>query len=623
MDAQERLEQLRKKANALPLLPGVYIMLDEKSQVIYVGKAKALKNRVTSYFRGEHLPKVAAMVEKVRDFQVIVAASEFEALVLENSLIKRHQPRYNILLRDDKGYPFIRVDLAQAYPKMEIAGKKREEDSARYFGPFGGRSLTADIIETIQKTLSLPTCSRQFPRDIGKERPCLQYHLKACPGYCLPETAPERYRAAMDQAVMLLEGRAGELVRSLEEEMAAAAEGLRFERAAQLRDQIRAVRGLSQRQRVISAVSADTDAVGFARGVKCCFVILHYVGGDLAAKDMELLDEPMEPDEEAVSLLVRRHYSGLGAWPRTILLPVEPEDREELEALFSQAAGRKVSVETPQRGERRRLVEKAQLNAAEECRRHATAQQRRSKTLEWLQKTLELPELPRRIEAYDISNLGATGIVGAMTVFQDGRPKKGDYRKFRIRDSAGPDDYHSMQELISRRFARCREGDEKFKELPDLVLIDGGAAHAQGAAEAMGELGYALPVYGMVKDARHRTRALQTPDGQEISLNGNPAVFALVGAIQDETHRCAIAYQRSLRREGLSGELDAIPGVGEKRRSQLQRHFKTLSAIRAASEEELRQAVPANTARAVYAWFHGQAGADEPAEAPPETHKEE
>ncbi len=622
MDSQERLEQLRKKANALPLLPGVYIMLDEKNQVIYVGKAKALKNRVTSYFRGEHLPKVAAMVEKVRDFQVIVAASEFEALVLENSLIKRHQPRYNILLRDDKGYPFIRVDLAQAYPKMEIAGKKRE-DGAKYYGPFGGRGLTADIIDTIQKALRLPSCSRQFPRDVGKERPCLQYHLKACPGYCLPETDPSGYRAAMNQALMLLEGRGGELVHSLEAEMDEAAENLRFERAAQLRDQIRAVQGLSKRQRVISAVSADTDAVGFARGVKCCFVILHYVGGDLAAKDMELLDEPMETDGEAVSLLVRRHYSGLGAWPRTILLPVEPEDREELEALFSQAAGRKVSVEYPQRGDRRRLVEKAQLNAAEECRRHATAQQRRSKTLEWLQKTLELPQLPRRIEAYDISNLGATGIVGAMTVFQDGRPKRGDYRKFRIRDSAGPDDYHSMQEVISRRFRRCREGDEKFKELPDLILIDGGATHAQGAAEAMGELGYRLPVYGMVKDARHRTRALQTPEGQEISLNGNPAVFALVGAIQDETHRCAIEYQRALRREGLKGELDAIPGVGEKRRAQLQRQFKTLSAIRAASEEELRRAVPANTARAVYAWFHGDEGTAPAAEALGQTHKEE
>lgn len=597
------LEELRKKANALPLLPGVYIMYDARHEVIYVGKAKALKNRVVSYFRGEHLPKVAAMVEKVRDFEVIVAASEFEALVLENSLIKRHQPRYNILLRDDKGYPFVRLDLRVPYPRMEIAGKK-QADGACYFGPYGGRSLTGDIIDTIQKALHLPDCNRQFPRDIGKERPCLQHHLGACPGYCLPEADPREYRAAIDQAVMILEGRSRELAAMLEEKMQAAADGLQFELAAEYRDRLRAIAGLDKRQRVISAVSADTDAVGFVRGAKCCFSILHYVGGDLAAKDVELLDEPMETDEEAISLLVRRHYSARGAWPRTILLPVEPEDRAELEELFSQAAGRKVSVECPQRGARRHLVEKAQLNAGEECRRHTTDQQRRSKTLEWLQKALELPGLPRRIEAFDISNLGNTGIVGAMTVHQDGRPLKREYRKFRVQGMTGQDDYHSMQEVLRRRFRRYQEGDEKFSRLPDLLLIDGGANHAAAAQSVLEELGLTLPVFGMAKDERHRTRALQSPAGQEIGIAGNPAVFSLLGAIQDETHRFAVEYQRTLRREGLASGLDAIPGVGEKRRNQLLQHFKTLKAIRAADEASLAAVVPKNTAAAVYAWFH-------------------
>lgn len=599
------LEELRKKANALPLLPGVYIMYDTRHEVIYVGKAKALKNRVTSYFRGEHPPKVAAMVEKVRDFEVIVAASEFEALVLENSLIKRYQPHYNILLRDDKGYPFIRLDLGKPYPKMEIAGKK-QNDGASYFGPYGGRGLTADIIDTLQKALRLPDCNRHFPRDIGKERPCLQHHLGACPGYCRKEADPQEYRTAVEQAVMILEGRSRELTAILEEKMRAAAGELHFELAAEYRDRLRAIAGLDKRQRVISAVSADTDAVGFVRGAKCCFTILHYISGDLAAKDMELLDEPMETDGEAVSLLVRRYYSARGAWPRTILLPVASEDRAELEELFSQAAGRKISVEYPQRGERRRLVEKAQLNAEEECRRHTTAQQRRNKTLEWLQKALELPKPPQRIEAFDISNLGSFGIVGAMTVHQDGKPLKRDYRKFRVQSLAGQDDYHSMQEVLERRFRRYLVGDEKFAPLPDLLLIDGGANHAAAALAVLERLELRLPVFGMAKDERHRTRALQSPDGREIGIAGSPAVFTLVGAIQDETHRFAIEYQRSLRKENLSGSLDAIPGVGEKRRNQLLRHFKTLKAIRKADEAALAVVVPKNTAAAVYAWFHPQ-----------------
>ncbi len=599
----ERLEQLRKKANALPLLPGVYIMYDATHQVIYVGKAKALKNRVSSYFRGEHLPKVAAMVEKVQDFSVIVAATEFEALVLENSLIKRHQPHYNILLRDDKGYPFIRLDLTQPYPRMEIVGKKAA-DKARYFGPYGGRSVTGEIVNAIQKALALPDCNRQFPRDIGKQRPCLQHHLGACPGYCLPETDPAEYRKAIDQAVMLLEGRSDALEKALAQQMTEAAEALRFEQAAQLRDRMRAVQGLHQKQRVIAAVSADTDAVGFARGAKCSFVVLHYVGGSLAAKDMELLEEPMEPDGEALSLLLRRYYGGKTVWPKTILLQTEPEDREELERLFSESAGHRVYLETPQRGERKRLVEKAQLNAAEECRRHTTAQQRRSKTLEWLCKTLALPDIPHRIEAYDISNLGGFGIVGAMTVFQDGKPRKGEYRKFRMQEVQGADDYGSMREMLSRRFRRFLQGDAKFGEKPDLLLIDGGAVHAATAEAVLAELGLRFPVFGMVKDDRHRTRALQCADGREISIQGNPAVFALVGSIQDETHRVAIGYQRSLRKENLGSELDAIPGVGEKRRGQLLRAFHSIKAIREADLVALCAVVPKNTAAAVYAHYH-------------------
>ncbi len=620
-----RLETLLEKANKLPLLPGVYIMLDAQNEVIYVGKAKKLKNRVSSYFHGEHLPKVAAMVEKVEDFNVIVANSEFEALVLENSLIKRHKPHYNILLKDDKGYPFIRVDVKSEYPAMSLSNRAGK-DGARYFGPYGGRGQTKDIIRTVSKALLLPDCSRKFPRDIGKERPCLHYHMGSCAGWCLKDSSAEDYRSRMRQALLILDGKSGQLLESLRQQMEQAAEELRFERAAELRDRLRAVEGLTNKQRVLSTAFADTDAVGFCRGAKSCFTVLHFVDGDLAGKDAEMMEEPLEEDGEAVSGLVRQYYydGARSSWPKTILLPCEVEDREELERLFSEAAGRRVYLETPKRGERMRLIESAALNAREEVQRRTTAAQRRSKTLEWLQKALELENVPRRIEAFDISNLGDTGIVAAMTVHVDGRPLRRDYRKFRIRDLEIRDDYASMYQAVHRRFQHYMDGDEKFAPLPDLLLIDGGETHAATAQRAARELGLELPIFGMVKDDRHRTRALVAPDGREIGISGNQAVFALVGSIQEETHRSAIEYQRSLRRESYGSALDKIPGIGPKRRTELIRSFKSVKAIREATPEQLSRVVPKNTAQAVYDYFHGgenRGGEDEnePCASLPET----
>ncbi len=598
------LDSLRDKANRLPLLPGVYIMLDGQGQVIYVGKAKKLKNRVSSYFHGEHLPKVAAMVEKVRDFNVIVAGSEFEALVLENSLIKRHKPHYNILLKDDKGYPFIRLDMREEYPVMSVSGRAGH-DGARYFGPFGGRSQTRDIIATVSKALLLPDCSRKFPRDIGKERPCLNYHMGACAGWCLRGSDGEDYRRRMAQAALILDGRSAELIAQLRERMEKEAEELRFERAAQLRDRLRAIEGLANRQRVIATAFADTDAIGFCRGARSCFTVLHFVDGSLVGKDAEMMEEPLEEDAEAVSGLVRQYYTARrGGWPRSVLLPVEIEDAADLEELLSQSAGRRIYIETPRRGERMRLIESAAVNAREEVLRRTTQDQRRSKTLEWLQRALELPRFPRRIEAFDISNLGATGIVAAMTVHVDGKPLRRDYRKFRIRDLDGPDDYASMHQAVSRRFRHYVEKDEKFDQLPDLLLIDGGDTHAATAEAALRELGLSVPVFGMVKDDRHRTRALIRPDGREIGIKNSQAVFALVGSIQEETHRFAIEYQRSLRNESFASKLDEIPGVGEKRRGDLIKSFRSLKAIREASLERLELVVPRSTARAVYDYFH-------------------
>ena len=596
-------EELLKKANQLPLLPGVYLMRDAAGEIIYVGKAKKLKNRVSSYFHGEHLPKVAAMAEKVDDFEVVVVNSEFEALMLENALIKRHMPHYNILLKDDKGYPFVRLDEREEYPRFTVVGRVKD-DGARYFGPFGGRSATFGILDALQKALLLPTCSRRFPRDVGKERPCLQFQMKACAGYCRPEASATEYRESVAQAVQVLSGKTAELKASLTAEMEQAAEELRFEAAARLRDRLRAVEQLGNRQKVIATAFADTDALGFHRGAKTCFAVLHYLDGTLADKDFELLDEPLETDPEALSRLTLQYYSRRGAWPKTVLLPMELEDRAELERALTELAGRRVQLLVPQRGDKATLTETACLNAREEVQRATTQNERRSKTLEWLQRALELPTPPRRIEAFDVSNTGAFGIVAGMVVFRDGKPLKRDYRRFKMKSVDGPDDYASMYEAVSRRFAHAVEGDEKFAELPDLLLIDGGSVHAATATQALADLGLTLPVFGMVKDDRHRTRALITPEGRELGIVGNQAVFAFIGTIQEEVHRYSIEYHRSLRSGTIHSALEQIPGVGEQRRNALLKHFKTVKAIREADVEALRAVVPANAAKAVWEHFH-------------------
>ena len=598
-------EALREKALRLPMKPGVYIMMDENREVIYVGKAKKLRNRVSSYFRGSHDFKTTAMVSKVTDFDVIIANSEFEALLLENSLIKRHMPYYNILLKDGKGYPFVRLSLAEQYPVFSIVSKA-ENDGAKYLGPFGGRNLTREIIRAVCKTFKLPTCSRKFPRDIGKDRPCLNHHMGSCDAYCRGVPGAEEYRRTIAEAEMVLDGKTAELCARLEREMLEAAEDLKFEIAAEKRDKLKAIQKLETKQRVVSGRSADSDVVGFVRGeTKSCFVVLHYIGGSLLDKDFELLDNPLEDDGEAVSALLRQYYTLRGVYPKNIYLPCETEDNSLLERLFTEQAGSNVYVTTPQKGEKKRLVETANLNAAEEINRVVSREEKVLKTLQWLQDSLGLEKYPERIEAYDISNTGASDIVASMTVFERLKPIKREYRKFKIKGIDTPDDYYSMYETVSRRFERYLTGDEKFDTLPDIMLIDGGSAHAERVMKALSEKGISIPVFGMVKDERHKTRALVTPEGEEIGISANPAVFSFIGRIQEETHRFAITYHRELRSKPLRGsELDKIAGVGEKRKAQLLKHFKSIKAIRAASLEELNKVVPRNTAASVYNYYH-------------------
>lgn len=600
-------EELKEKARGLPLKPGVYIMQDKQSAVIYVGKAKSLKNRVSQYFQdsASHTEKTRAMVSQIDHFDVIIADSEFEALVLECSLIKRHQPRYNILLKDDKGYPYIRLSVQEEYPRFSLVNRPAQ-DGARYFGPYGSRGSTQAIIEALRTALRLPSCGKKFPRDIGKERPCLNYHMGQCDGYCRGPELKADHEEAMAQAVSLLEGRYKEVMADLTAEMERAAEELRFEQAAQLRDRLRAIELLGKRQKVVAGSLADTDVAGFFRGeAKSGFVVLHYVDGDLAAKDMELIDTPMEEQtEDVVSSLVKQYYGGRNSLPKQILLPCEIPDRVPVTRLLSEQVGRKVELLTPQRGAKMDLIRMANANAKEEVERATTREERRNKLLETLGHMLGLDEPPRRMESYDISNTGASDIVASMVVYVDGKPLKRDYRRFKLKDMEGPDDYAAMEQVLTRRFRRMLDGDEKFVEQPDLLLIDGGREHVQVAQRVLEELGLAIPAYGMVKDDRHRTRALVRPDGREIGIQSVPALFALIGQIQEETHRVAIEYHRQLRSGHVkTSVLDKIPGVGDKRRQLLLKHFKTVKAIKAAGLEQLEEVVPKNTAKAVYDYF--------------------
>ncbi len=599
-------DELREKALALPLQPGVYIMMDKRGEVIYVGKAKALKNRVVSYFReGPHSPKTEVMVSHVDHFDVIMVRSEFEALITENQLIKLHKPRYNILLKDDKGYPYLRLDEAREYPVPEVVNRPGR-DKARYLGPFGSRTTLFSALSAVRKALRLPTCSRRFPADIGKGRPCLNRDMGLCDGWCTGTPDGEAYRQRCAAAVLIFEGRTEELEASLQREMESAAENLEFEQAALLRDRLRAVRSLGEKQLAVSGARADTDAVGFYRGAaKCGFVVLHYIGGKLLDKDCSLLEIPLEEnDGEVLSILLRQYYAVRGCCPPHILLPGELEDAEDLARLFTEAYGRKVTLAVPKRGDMRLREETAQLNARQEVERETDREERISAILRWLQNAAALPAPPRRVEAYDISNLGNDDIVASMTVFTDTRPLKRDYRRFRIKSLREADDYASMREVLTRRLTEYREGNEKFCVLPDLFLIDGGSVHARTALEVLRQFGLDIPVLGMVKDDKHRTRALAEPGGGEIGLEGNPAAFAWIGRVQEETHRFAITYQRSLRSKRISSALDGIPGVGEARRNALLKEFRSVKAIAGASEEALAGVLPKNAAHAVYLHFH-------------------
>ena len=597
-------EELKDKALTLPYAPGVYIMRDKSDKVIYVGKAKKLKNRVSQYFQdtSSHSPKTRIMVSKIHNFDVIVAASEFEALVLECSLIKRYMPKYNILLKDDKGYPYLRINMKDVYPSISMVSKLAD-DGADYYGPYGGRSVTHDVMETIRLMLKLPACNKQFPRDIGKERPCLNYHMNQCEGWCQPNKTCTQYRETMLQAKELLRGNYKGVADQIRKQMLEAAENLEFELAASLRDRLQAVENLGQKQLVTAGTLADTDVAGYGETeAKACFAVLHFSGGNLLDKEYEVFPKP-DDKVEAVSSLLKQYYLSRGLAPKRVLLPFDVEDGELFAELLEQKFGKRPKLHVPQRGDNLRLLELACKNAYEEALRVTGKEERMNAVLSVLGKMLATG-VPERIESYDISNISGTDIVASMVVFCNGKPSKQDYKRFKLENLTNQDDYASMHQVLKRRFAHYKAADKGFAEAPDLLLIDGGVNHARVAVTALQELEISFPVFGMVKDERHRTRALVTPEGQEIRIDNNQSIFSLIGNIQEETHRFAITYHRQLRSKRLKySELDGIPGIGPKRKQDLLRQFKSLSAIGKATLPELERLLPKDAAAAVYHHF--------------------
>ena len=615
----QKIAELRKKANTLPMEPGVYLMRDRRGEIIYVGKAKKLKNRVTSYFRGveHHLPKVYRMVEQVQDFDYIVTDSEFEALVLECSLIKLHSPKYNILLKDDKGYHYVCV-TKEPYPRIKLAMQKAD-DGNEYIGPFVSSMVVKQTVEEANRVFLLPTCRRKFPEDFGKERPCLNFHIHQCMGVCRGKITPEAYREVLDEALQFIRSGGVQSVEVLTERMQQAAEALDFERAARYRDRISAIRRITEQQKVIEFPHESLDVLGWVQGedkIYCSLLVLRE--GRLRDKKDFSFDCMAEP-EEIVTEFLLSYYMQAEAAPAEVFLDRELPDRALLEQLLREHRGKKIQFTVPQRGESRKLCQMAQNNAAQELARDTNRTGREIAALTELGRLLGLSHPPDYIEAFDISNIGGSTIVGGMTVFRRGRPEKRLYKKFTIRDMAAPDDYAAMEQMLTRRLTHYKEAAENgkkdgFETLPDLWLIDGGAGQVAAAKKAAAQFGVEIPIFGMVKDDRHRTRAIRA-ENEEIAIRSSQSVFRLITAIQDETHRYAISFSRKKHRKtGFASVLTDVPGIGEQRAAKLLKHFKSMAAVKAADEEALAAApgMTRSAAEALYRYLHP--ADDEPAE---------
>ncbi len=613
-------EELRK----LPASPGVYIMHDADDAIIYVGKAVSLRNRVRSYFREStnKSPKIEKMVEKIARFEYIVTDSELEALVLENNLIKEHNPKYNTMLKDDKTYPYIKVTMGEPYPRV-LFSRQMKKDKSRYFGPFTSALAVKETIELINKLYKLRTCNRSLPRDIGQGRPCLNYHINQCTAPCEGCVSQEEYRKQVDQALDFLNGNFAPILKELQQKMEAASENLEFEEAIRYRDLYGSVKQVAQKQKITDSDGEDKDVIALARDEDDAVVQVFFVrDGRLIGREHFIMTRVADCTQEQILLdFVKQFYAGTPFVPRELMLQREIEDIPVLEQWLTGRRGSRVYIRVPKKGSREKLVELAETNArlvlSKDRERIKREEGRTIGAVKEIGALLGLDGIVR-MEAFDISNISGFENVGSMVVYEKGKPKRSDYRKFKIRTVAGPDDYACMREVLTRRFTHgmeeAKELEERrmekefgsFTRFPDLLLMDGGRGQVNVALQVLEELHLSIPVCGMVKDDNHRTRGLYYQN-REIEIDTRSEGFKLITRIQDEAHRFAIEYHRSLRsKEQVRSVLDGIPGVGAVRRKALMRHFRSIQEIRQASAEELARVpeIPAHIAEEIYSFFH-------------------
>ena len=609
-------EELKK----LPAKPGVYLMHDEKDEIIYVGKAISLKNRVRQYFQSSRNKgvKIEQMVTHIRRFEYIVTDSELEALVLECNLIKEYRPKYNTMLVDDKTYPFIKVTVQEPFPRIMMV-RRQAKDKAKYFGPFTSSQAVKDIIDMVRKLYRLRSCGRTLPRDIGKERPCLYYHIKQCDAPCQGYISSDQYRESIDEVVKFLSGHYDGILKELEEKMLEASEQMEFEKAIEYRELISSVKKISEKQKITDAgrPGEDRDVLAVAREEGDAVVQVFFIrGGRLIGRDhFYLRTDPDETKAEILASFIKQFYAGTPYIPRELLLPYELAEADLLTEWMTKRRGHKVTFTVPTKGEKEKLCELAQKNAAmvlaKDKERLIREAGRTTGAVRELEKIIGIAGI-HRMEAFDISNTNGFASVGSMVVYEDGKPKRSDYRKFRIKGVEGADDYASMREVLTRRFQHGLKEKEEGKEFggftvfPDLILMDGGKGQVHIAEEVLDALHIQIPVCGMVKDDRHRTRGLYYRD-EELPIRTDSEAFKLITRVQDEAHRFAIEFHRKLRAQGqVHSILDEIPGVGPKRRKDLMKHFQSLDAIRQADVEELKKLPTMNekSAQDVYNFFH-------------------
>lgn len=603
-----KMKILRKKAMSLPLLPGVYIMKNADGEIIYIGKAKALKNRVSQYFgsQNRHPVKVRKMVENVDRFDYIVTGSEFEALVLECSLIKQHSPKYNILLKDDKGYSYIRISEGE-YRKISAVFNKKD-DGSEYIGPYLSSYSVRQSVDAANKIFKLPQCNKVFPRDFGKSRPCLNYYISQCCGLCTGKIKKSDYDEAVDGAIAFLKGDSRDIIADLRVKMEKAAEDLDFEQAAKLRDRINSIERIKEKQKVVykSVEEQDVFATADIDG-SVCLAVLRFSNGRLFDSEHFFFDDP--GDKEGMrSDFITSYYSMRDNIPKRVTVDGEVADRELLEQWLSEKKGKKVTVFVPARGEQLEIVNMCRKNAEEKLAIKKGRTGREIAVLDELKDLLGLKKTPEYIESYDISHTAGQDSVAGMIVFKGGKPYRKAYKRFSIKSFDGNDDYRAMNEVLTRRFSeyeKSKDSTEGFGKLPDLILLDGGVGQVHAVEPVLREFGLKIPLFGMVKDNRHRTRAI-SGDGGEIAINSKRQVFTLVSEIQNEVHRFSVAYHHQKHaKRGLSLSLTEIEGVGEKRASALLKYFKTMTAIKNAEVDELSKApgITSAVAQNIYDYY--------------------